>query len=220
MDRKFFFNDSLGKPISPLTPDYEIPENMKFMSACNPYNIVIKKGSQETQDNDLECKFEEEENRNKRQTHKVNPLKSSLLSIVWDFGALSEKDEMEYIKRMLKGKTPKMEVLKEVVFICQCFIKIDLEKNKSSVSLRDIDRVNKIFHFSYALLNFFEGNGSLTLDQHLDQYQKSFMESEIDDNRFFDAMSITIAVNYYFRLHKNGRCHFLVLCLFHVITFY
>lgn len=156
-------------------------------------------------DDELECKFDLTENREYRLSHRVNPLKLSLLDFVWDYGALPEAIEKEYIKRMLKGNKTQLEVLKEVVYISHFFIKNVVEKNQSSVSLRDIDRVNKIFHFCVVLLQKTRSPDSKSLDESLTAYERNFSEEHtLEEELFFEALCLTIGINYYFRLYKQG----------------
>jgi hypothetical protein len=171
------------------------------MAACNPYNILSKDNQF---DDELECQFEENEQRDRRLSHRVNPLKPSLLDIVWDFEALSAENEKEYIKLMIKGKFKHKEMLTEIIYTCHNKIKNDIEKNKSSVSLRDIERINKIFHFSIVLIKYLREESRDDFDEKLKKYQKN-LEKDVEDGLIFEALFVTIAINYYFRLYKNGK---------------
>ena len=101
----------------------------------------------------------------------VNPLPHSLLNFVFYFGALKPEDEKNYIKCIIrkviekiyyKGKTPKEEkdeddnikklknIACQMIWDAQEYIR---EKNdKSSVSLREIRRVNIFYEFFYKYL--------------------------------------------------------------------
>lgn len=172
------------------------------MAACNPFNVL---SSKKQHDDELECQFEEKEQRNRRLSHRVNPLKPSLLDIVWDFEALNKEKEKKYIALMIKADGDYKDSLIECVFICHCFIKYEIEKNKSSVSLRDIERVNKIFHFAVVLLGHVTSESESDFDRKMEKYQKKYPKIEIGEQHFLEALFITIAVNYYFRLYKESR---------------
>lgn len=169
------------------------------MAACNPFRVV-----ESSIEDELECKFELNENRKYRLSHRVNPLKLSLLDFVWDYGALSPQVEKEYIRRILKGSNSQIEILKEVVFVSHIYIKNEVEQNQSSVSLRDIDRVNKIFHFCVVLLQKTKKLDQRTLEECLVEYERNFASQELPEDIFFESLCLTIGINYYFRLYKQG----------------
>jgi hypothetical protein len=158
------------------------------MAACNPFNVITKN---DENDNELECKFEHEDDRNMRLSHRVNPLKTSILNYVWDFGALTEENEKEYIKRMLKGEERQIDILKEVVYISHFYIKDEVEKNKSSVSLRDIKRVNHIYNFWKEMKKKIKRGRST--------------DKRSQDDDFYEVVCVTVAINYLFRLHNQGK---------------
>lgn len=194
VDRRFFFGAARSGPA-----DFAVPPNLRFLAACNPYRVVAANF-----DDELECRFELHERREQRLSHRVNPLKLSLLDFVWDYGALPEAVEKEYIRRLLKGAPAQVEQLKEAVFVAHFFVKNEVERNQSSVSLRDIARVNKIFHFCVVFLRGARAPGGAPLDERLAAYERGFRAEPLDPEVFFEALCLTIGVNYYFRLYKQG----------------
>lgn len=133
----------------------------------------------------------------------MNPLKLSLFNYVWDFGSLSEKNEIEYMKNIFKFKSD--EDLKnkyvEIIYECHNYVKNEVEKSQSSVSLRDIERVNKIFHFCFNLFKEIKQNeDKLSLS-----CEDSGYSGDIDKEIFLKSIIITISINYIFRLYNPGN---------------
>lgn len=175
------------------------------MSACNPYKVL---SNNKQHDDDLECKFEEKNVKDLRLSHRVNPLKPNLLHNVWDFEALSEDSERMYILKILKGDNPRqMKLLSKIICCVHNLVKNEIEKNQSSVSLRDIVRVHKIFHFCVVFFKYVEEGKTSDFDQELEKYQNE--RQSISDSIFFKAMVITVSINYYFRLYKLGKYLFI-----------
>lgn len=87
-------------------------------------------------------------------THKVLPIGSRTMSCLFDYGALGPDVEKKYIKAILnkfpvdiKNEVDLKKILTESIVESQKFIREIVEENMSSVSLRDIKRVQKIFNF-------------------------------------------------------------------------
>ena len=90
-----------------------IPSNVVFIAACNPYreknakfkeNIGLNIKQAHQQKKYLNDKELEDINRlqNSNLVYTVNPLPHSLLNFVFDFGTLSQEDEENSIKCMIK----------------------------------------------------------------------------------------------------------------------
>ena len=157
-------NSYQGKPL---------PSNIVFIAACNPYrqgtkNNALKAGL------DLNKANKEMKNLNQKEIEKmkksmnstlvytVNPLPHSLLNFVFDFGHLTDEDEIKYIESIIlepihkyfyeNNENPNENDLKKIhkfakdMIVCaQNFIR---EKNDvSSVSLREIRRFNIFYEF-------------------------------------------------------------------------
>ena len=71
----------------------ELPNNIVFIGACNPYRMATKK----EQPSGLRVKGVKE----RKLVYTVNPLPHSLLNFVFNFGKLTEKDEQSYIRNMI-----------------------------------------------------------------------------------------------------------------------
>jgi hypothetical protein len=87
----------------------ELPNNIVFIAACNPYRHR-EKGLSEKAGLDIKQAYKEIKNLNQKEIEKmqkainstlvytVNPLPHSLLNFVFDFGNLTPEDEKRYIK--------------------------------------------------------------------------------------------------------------------------
>ena len=89
--------------------------------------------------------------------YRVHPLPISLFPFVWDFGQPSENDEREMILQMVRNTRVVDQQTMTLVVNCICRSQIFLRKcsfESSFVSLRDVDRLLRIF-------NFFDNNKHL-----------------------------------------------------------
>ena len=90
-------------------------------------------------------------------SHRVFPIPPRMLTDLWDYGSLAPKVEEKYIRAMLSQlKLPAANLIcfVKTVLKCQNFITNDVEKEQSSVSLRDVKRVVRIFKFYNNVLRF------------------------------------------------------------------
>ena len=181
------------------------------MAACNPFNVMSNEAQQ---DDELVCKFEDTANRAIRLSHRVNPLKHSLLNIIWDFGALTKEHETKYIQKIIKigGDKKYKKAFCNAVAEAHFYVKNEVEKNNSSVSLRDIERVNNIFHFCLRLLTQMKCKENTEKADLLEQWKEhGFTENEDNqaflEDLFFQSLSLTMTLNYLFRLYKKGNKH-------------
>ena len=69
--------------------------------------------------------------------YRVYPLPESCLELVWDYGTLTDQEELTYIRNMV-GSLPHSEVAIACITRSQIFSR--LKRGKSSVSLRDVAR--------------------------------------------------------------------------------
>ena len=90
----------------------ELPDNIVFIAACNPYRHR-EKGKSEKAGLEINQAYKEMKNLNPKEIEKmqkaanstlvytVNPLPHSLLNFVFDFGNLTPKDEKRYIESII-----------------------------------------------------------------------------------------------------------------------
>ena len=144
----------------------EIPENVAFIAACNPYrtygieekkekNEKIRDGlnvanAQNEIRNNLKDKKEIDKikNLNKKSSlvYAVNPLPHSLLNFVFDFGRVSDEDEKKYIINIIEESQLKyFNKYKDNSFNQEDFMKInDLAVNMIITSQNFIRKNNDI----------------------------------------------------------------------------
>ena len=123
------------------------------MASCNPYRISEKKNE------DINVLYKIKKTKNLVYT--VNPLPISLLNFVFNFEALKEKDEYNYIESMISVVVNKIfeknknlnnnckikliSIETDCVSICQKFMKTN--NDISIVSLREVNRFNIFLEF-------------------------------------------------------------------------
>ena len=188
---------------------------MRFLAACNPFQL-IKKGS--APDDELMCNFEDPKLKEMRMSHRVHPLKHSLLDYVWNFGSLTEDQEKEYIQSILKH--PQKEKYKQayvdIIYEAHKFIK-ELEKNVSSVSLRDFARVDKLFGFSLAFIREMKDiEKPKKKKNRYANFEERWMKIKSDklkEEDFWETLSLVLGLNYYFRLHKDSKIMMSLRCI-------
>ena len=122
----------------------QLPENIVFIGACNPYRISKNDSS------DFDgLRFKNEKNLMSNNVYEVNPLPHSLLNYVINFGSLSKDDESKYIENIIKEPIEKYyldaleaennTVVSKVINTTSIFINWILRKNKVIKRNFDID---------------------------------------------------------------------------------
>jgi thiol-disulfide isomerase/thioredoxin len=130
MDRKATFTPLLG----------DIPSNIVFVAACNPYRIRANTSAVGLSPNSVSRVL----------SHRVYPIPDSLINSLWDFGQLTQEKEKAYIRGMLPSED---SLLYDQIYDDLRFINVIVTsqnyirqiENESSVSLRDVERFLKLF---------------------------------------------------------------------------
>ena len=172
----------LGKPL---------PDNLIFLGAVNPYRTMTTKMKQSglTYHGDNSSKAS-------LLVYTVNPLPHTLMNYIFNFSSLSEREEREYIKSMIKQNItrfyPKQEdnncqklIQKTLDSICECHQFIRDNYDASSVSLREIRRFNIFFKFFIDYLQ--------KKSKYKEQYRDTY-------DLLLAALNITIYLCYYLRI--------------------
>ncbi|ETN99489.1 hypothetical protein RFI_37982, partial [Reticulomyxa filosa] len=164
----------------------KIRDQVKIIAACNPYR---------------QRKIQNTDNINdplNKWVYRVFPLCETMKEYVWFFGQLSALDEKQYIRAMIKQLKEKFDkksnVFKEIenselkitksIVKSQQFLRKHLA-NESIVSLRDVSRCLKFFHWL--------------------MQQPQAQELSSWTNR---ALNIALGLCYYFRLKQSGRTEY------------
>jgi len=196
-------NSIYGKPLD---------KRFIFMASCNPYRISEKK----IEDFNVLYKVK----KTKNLVYTVNPLPMSLLNFVFNFGALKEKDEYNYIESMISvvvnkifeknknltnnDKIKLISIETDCVDICQKFMK----KNNdiSIVSLREVNRFNIMFEFFIEYINQRKNNKELIENLYEEDKVIEYYKSKTDIEILYCALNLSLFVCYYLRLpDKNSR---------------
>ncbi|EFC43205.1 Hypothetical protein NAEGRDRAFT_80150 [Naegleria gruberi] len=162
-----------------------LPINISVIAACNPYRTrkhIYTSALEKDKASDL--------------AYRVNPLPDCLIDYIWDYGFLSQTDEMSYIQTMLGRLTiqfPK-HILCTIICESQAFVR-DLE-DASSVSLRDVNRFIVLCQY------FLE-----TLKKRSEPLKKAnqimwIQENQRDDKYDISSVVLALSVCYYSRLAK------------------
>jgi len=171
----------------------KLTKNAKFIAACNPYRLDIRKKGKEKIG-----LIDNEKHSVSNLVYSVNPLPHSLLNFVFDFGSPNEDDIKKYISNMvfefLKDAIKEEDILYEIQDIAEdsIFDAHEYIKNNfdiSSVSLRDIRRLGILFKwFSHDLLK--------------NPYMKKRFKME---NRkiYYYSLNLSIYLCYYIRIFNK-----------------
>ena len=119
-----------------------IPKRYTFICTCNPYRFLNNENQQ------LFFGLNQDENNKRKLVYTVNPLPFSLLNFVLDFQDLTEETTTKYIERMIIeiiGKNEYFKIIRDLLIISHKFLKD--KGDIISVSLREINRFGKIYHF-------------------------------------------------------------------------
>ena len=218
----------LGKPIK---------KNVSFIAACNPYkksdDFFKKKSNLNEIKQQAGISANILNNKNKRVlAYNVNPLPFSLLNYVFSFGQLNDTNGNKYINNMveqsiitqinydenikklkiyhIKSKINSLKKrISDAIIIAHSFVK--KEKGTSSVSLRDVNRLIRLFEWllkkrreeflsiNYDKLKEEKDEYIIKLEKEkktIEEYQKKI--KEIDNYDF--ATILGLYVCYFFRL--------------------
>ncbi|ETO15204.1 hypothetical protein RFI_22160, partial [Reticulomyxa filosa] len=148
----------------------KISNQIKVIAACNPYRPRKIENDENVNINDPLSKW----------VYRVFPLCETMKEYVWHFGQLSQLDEKQYIQAMARQLKEKFDKQKYIV-ASQQFLRKHL-KNEFIVSLRDVSRCLKFFHW-------------------LMQQPQTDKPVEWTER----ALKIALGLCYYFRLDKRKR---------------
>ena len=194
-----------------LIPVRRIPDNVIFVAACNPFQFKRIRTSNE---NDVFFVHPDKAN---ALTHKVNPVNARMLQCLFDFGSLSKQVEQKYISAMFQdfqGKVRQdfLEMFVESVTVSQDFIKKTVIHDESSLSLRDVKRVKKIFVF-YCYFIWFRNSHNSSGQVHSQGFDHFLTNQRIRFKKFtleelLIAFVVAISMNYLYRIIQQGDCIF------------
>jgi hypothetical protein len=148
---------------------YQIPDNLIFISCCNPYRMKTKRTDvglvPKTTDSLL--------------SHRVYPIPERLLNYIWDFGQLSEDDEQKHILSIICSEkifdsakdTAKEKRFSNMVYWAHKCVR-DIEE-RSGVSLRDIKRVINLYKWFRTTMEYLVNECGITNLKKTDIHMKA-----------------------------------------------
>lgn len=175
---------------------------MIIVGVCNPYKL--KRVNEDRQSEVVEAHPDKQS----QLSHQVLPIPSRLLLSLWDFGSLNSKIEKSYIKSILgelKFGNNILDKISEIINVCQEFIRKDVEKNPSSVSLRDIQRVKEIIQFFFMVIWYRKQYSDLS-----SKFDHFCLEKEcVYNKKYFDiwlrSVIVALYLCYIYRIFNCGK---------------
>ena len=183
-----------------------------FIAACNPYRVFEK------QNKALNILYKNKKNKKRNLVYAVNPLPLTLLNFVFNFGSLKNEDEKSYIQNMIVKSINNLlgekNILKEsekkkliaieidLVHICQNYIK----KNNdiSIVSLREVNRFNRMFEYYVNYIN--DRKTNIELIKLINDEEPNIYKSKTNLEIYYCAINLSLYICYYLRLpDKESR---------------
>ena len=175
---------------------HPIKKNIVFIAACNPYRTYEK-------NREIIGLFDSKKYKKSNLVYTVNPLPTSLLNFVFDFGSIKSDDEKKYIHNMIFFPFSKIildeqlrneivSIAEKVIFEAHYFIRRN--NDESSVSLREVNRFIILFQF---FLNFLENR------------KENIFNYNIKEN-YIGAINLSVYLCYFLRIfNKNIRRDFI-----------
>ncbi|XP_071387268.1 E3 ubiquitin-protein ligase rnf213-beta-like [Centroberyx affinis] len=135
---------------------------LKIIAACNPYRKHSPEMVERLERAGLGYRVKAEETDDclgkvplRQLVYRVHPLPPSMVSLVWDFGQLSDSTELSYIKQIVQKKVDNLDlpvgcenIISNVLAASQEYMRS--RKNECSfVSLRDVERSMKVLVWFY-----------------------------------------------------------------------
>ena len=151
----------LGRPLS---------KKLVFLAACNPYKLRTEEHIKTA---GLEGKNTTDEY--SKLVYRVHPLPEAMMDYVWDYGSLSQKDERNYIQRMVIVKelpTKYRRLLVDLLAASQKFVR-NAANNPFCVSLRDVQRCIHLISWFEKMRNLKESN-----DEYLSKLEQYYWVSQ------------------------------------------
>ena len=207
-----------------------LEDNIIFIGACNPYRQSNK--NKEEIGLGVNLAYKEQNNLNDKEkenikklslnskgklVYTVNPLPLSLLNYVFNFGNLSDIDEEKYIKNMVQVNLEKLfrknkilkenvsikvkDLIKDMIITCHQFIRERYDK--SSVSLREINRFNIFFEFFFKYLSYKKNNAEKLMDTLELEKEYSYYQSFTELDIIIYSINLSIYICYYLRLTQK-----------------
>uniref|UniRef100_A0A3B3CNS2 RING-type domain-containing protein n=1 Tax=Oryzias melastigma TaxID=30732 RepID=A0A3B3CNS2_ORYME len=135
---------------------------LKIIAACNPYRQHSPKMVERLELAGLGYRVRADDTKDRfgkvplRQlVYRVHPLPSSLISLVWDFGQLSDSTELSYIEQIVQKKSADhslpaacRDIISAVLAASQKYMR-SRKDECSFVSLRDVERSMKVLVWFY-----------------------------------------------------------------------
>lgn len=146
---------------------------LKIIAACNPYRRHSPEMVERLERAGLGYRVKAEETEDRlgkvplRQlVYRVHPLPPSMVSLVWDFGQLSDSTELSYIRQIVQKKVDDHDLpvvcekaISNVLATSQKYMRS--RKNECSfVSLRDVERSMKVLVWFYQHRNYLFPNSN------------------------------------------------------------
>ncbi|WAR10217.1 R213A-like protein [Mya arenaria] len=164
--------------------------NLIIMGACNPYKLRTREAIQTA---GLTGKVKTDEL--SKLVYRVFPLPEMMVDYVWDFGSLSNIDEIKYIERMIEDVLLQKNLrllLRDLLSVSQDFVR-EYEKSTCVVSLRDVSRCKKLVQWFMSFLK----------RKHL------LVPSRNERPREIRAFVLALGVCYHSRfVEKSARCQY------------
>jgi hypothetical protein len=137
-----------------------------------------------------------------------------MLQCLFDYGSLSKEVESKYINAIFGDLEKSLDktifsMLIETVVVLQNFIKSEVFKNESSLSLRDIKRVKKVFLFYCYFIKYRKHYKEIKYEKLL-PFDEFILKEKLDfesltRNELLRAFFVSIAINYLYRISHEGN---------------
>jgi hypothetical protein len=206
-----------------------IPANCRLISCCNPYRL---RRNDELEEVALVFQHHASDQTTgiqdpmKRLVYRVHPLPESLIDVVNDFGALSEKSEEIYINAILRKELPKLEEaaegaaadadarqndydvflnsFKELLCQSQIFVREVNHGERSVVSMRDIARAARVFKWFLTYYSKLRGVASIGVSDDKDGVMRLSISEDMKPH-LRTAVILTLGYCYHSRLNRDQR---------------
>jgi hypothetical protein len=200
-----------------------IPPSIRIISCCNPYRI--------RKTNELEqvaLVYQHQTTNNpmldpmKSLVYRVHPLPESLIDVVSDFGALSERSEELYINSIIRkelssvdqpggadGQEPNdfdtfLDAFRDLLCQSQSFVREVNGGERSVVSMRDIARAARVF--KWFLTQYFRLRGEENIAVTIDEDGVMTLPITPDTKPHLrNAVILTLGYCYHARLNRDQR---------------
>ena len=146
-------------------------------------------------------------NRNHELLNYVYPVEKRILHQAYDIGNLKDDTKKSFIKHKfikLGFEESISNAISTTILVCHTFLKGKIDRNETSATFRDVNRVRNMITF---LCMYFDFQDKYENNKMFDDYiiEKRQLPSRVKRDYIIKAIYMAILINYVYRFYNKGK---------------